>query len=170
MRKTVLKSILGCIAVCFLIIGFLYVNNDIGVAMSGLEDDVRSSSKIKEDWVVEGDVSDTMAAYISYAPDKTDHSFSVYVNRPGFSFGYFFRGGGNIIYLTEFTVKGYNERAFISMNHENVERIEIDNGDGVQVIDIDSNKPFAVVLPVNAGNVIFYDIQGQAVEYSKNRL
>ena len=51
---------------------------------------------------------------------KTDHTFSVYVNRPGLSFGYFFRGGGDIVevddYIAEFVVEGNNERAFISMN------------------------------------------------------
>ena len=72
------------------------VNNDIGVASTNLEADIRSSQKIKDDWTVEGSVSDTMAAYISYPQDMSDHTFSVYVNRPGFSFGYFFRGGGSL--------------------------------------------------------------------------
>ena len=40
---------------------------------------------------VDGSISDTMAAFISYPQDKTDHTFSVYVNRPGLSFGYFFQ-------------------------------------------------------------------------------
>ena len=161
MKKVTIKVILGCVAVCLLTIGFLYVNNDIGVPISRLEDDVRlSSGKIKEDWVVEGTVSDVMAAYISYSPDKSDHTYSVYVNRHGFSFGYFFREGGNIIGIKEVTVDGYKERAFISMNDEHIERIEIDNGNGVRVIELSGNKPFAVVLPLNAGKVTFYDVNG----------
>ena len=72
-----------------------------------------------------------MAAYISYPQDLSDHSFSVYVNRPGLSFGYFFRGGGKLSGvqrgIVEFTVEGYNERAFISMNQQQVQQLEIDD-------------------------------------------
>ena len=115
-----------------------------------------------------------MAAFISYPKDKKDHTFSVYVNRPGLSFGYFFRGGGDIVqvedYIAEFVVEGYNERAFISMNTQNVVRVEIDDGNGVRVIDIDSGKPFAIVLPLNAGDICFYDTIGNAVEYHRQLL
>ena len=84
-----------------------------------LEADIRSSQKIKDDWTLEGSVSNTMAAYISYPQDMSDHTFSVYVNRPGLSFGYFFRGGGTLSGIqrgiVEFTVEGYNERALSAL-------------------------------------------------------
>ena len=64
-------------------------------------------------------------------------------------------------------VTGLEERAFISMNKQQVECLKIDNGNSVQVIDIDSNKPFAIVLPVNAGALSFYDVDGNAVEFQK---
>ena len=41
-----------------------------------------------DDWIVDGSVSDTMAVFISYPQDKSDHTFSIYVNRSGLSFGY----------------------------------------------------------------------------------
>ena len=115
-----------------------------------------------------------MAAFISYPLDKTDHTFSVYVNRPGLSFGYFFRGGGDSVaieeYIAEYTVKGYNERAFVSMNKQKVKCLEVDDGNSVQVIEIDSNRPFALVLPVNVGNITFYDENGNTVEYCNHPL
>ena len=90
------------------------------------------------------------------------------------SFGYFFLGGGDIVavddYIAEFVVEGYTERAFISMNTQNVVRVEIDDGNGVRVIDIDSGKPFAIVLPLNAGDICFYDTIGNAVEYHRQLL
>ena len=113
---------IGVVLACILFVCFLYTNNEIGVTSSKLEADIRSSQKIKDDWTVDGSVSSTMAAYISYPQDLSDHSFSVYVNRPGLSFGYFFRGGGNLSGvqrgIAEYTVEGYNERAFISMNQK----------------------------------------------------
>lgn len=77
-------------------------------------------------------MEDAKAAFISYPRDMTDQIFSVYVNRPGLSFGYFFRGGGNLAGvnagITEYTVEAYKERAFICMNQQQVERLKIDEG------------------------------------------
>ena len=91
------------------------------------------------------------------------------LSRPGLSFGYFFRGGGNLSgvasEITEFTVEGYEERAFISMNQEQVAQLKIDDGNSVQTIDVDSSSPFAIVLPTNAGNIAFYDVNGKTVKY-----
>lgn len=168
------KVAICLMAVSIVFVGFLYFNNDIGIHKSKIETDIRLSQKIQDDWFVEGMVSDSMAAYISYPQDKSDHTFSVYVNRPGLSFGYFFRGGGDIVgvekFIAEYTLDEYDERAFISMNIQKVDRIEVDNGIEVQVIDIDSERPFAVVLPVNVGEAVFYDIDGNVVEYTNNSL
>ena len=173
-KKIVLKTVIGILLVCSLFVGFLYISSDIGIASGNLETDIRSSQKIKDDWTVDGSVSSTMAAYISYPQDLSDHSFSVYVNRPGLSFGYFFRGGGTLSGIqrgiVEFTVEGYNERAFISMNQQQVQQLEIDDGNTIQVVDIDRNKPFAIVLPINAGNITFYDVNRNTVEYWNNPL
>ena len=110
-----------------------------------------------------------MAAYISYPQDMSDHTFSVYVNRPGLSFGYFFRAGGKLSEIqegiAEFTTEGANERALISMNQQQVQQLQIDDGRAKQAIDIDSDQPFAIVLPINAGSITFYDVNGNAVEY-----
>lgn len=174
MKKRFLKIVIGIVFVCILFVGYLYANNDIGMTSTNLEADIRSSQKIKDDWTLDGSVSNTMAAYISYPQDKSDHAFSVYVKHPGLSFGYFFRGGGNLSGvqrgIVEFTVEGYNERAFISMNQQQVQQLEIDDGNAIQVIDIDSNKPFVIVLPINAGKITFYDVNRNTVEYRNNPL
>ena len=174
MKKKFPKILLGIVLVCALAFGFLYANGDIGKTANSLEADLRQSQKVLDDWNVEGSISDTMAAFISYPNVKTDHTYSVYVNRPGLSFGYFFRGGGDIVevdnYIAEFVVEGYNERAFISMNTQNVVRLEIDDGNNIRVIDIDSGKPFAIVLPLNAGNICFYDANGNVMEYLRHPL
>ncbi len=168
------KALLGVFLVCTVFVGFLYLNNDIGIQKSQLEADIRSSQKIESDWIVDGEVSDSIAAFISYPRDMTDHTFSVYVNRPGLSFGYFFRGGGSLSGveggIAEYTVAGYPERAFISMNKQQVERLEIDDGSSIHVVELDSSKPFAITLPVNAGNITFYDVNGVAVEFWEHPL
>lgn len=168
------KAAIGILLACIVFVAFLYLNNDIGIQKSQFESDIRSSQKIRSDWIVDGNVSDTMAAFISYPRDMTDHTFSLYVNRPGLSFGYFFRGGGDLSGakdgISAYTVEGYNERAFISMNKQQVERLEIDNGSSIKVVDIDSDKPFSIVLPVNAGGISFYDVNGNTVGFSEQQL
>ncbi len=88
---------------------------------------------------------------------------------PGLSFGYFFRAGGKLSEIqegiAEFTAEGANERALISMNQQQVQQLQIDDGHAKQAIDIDSDQPFAIVLPINAGSITFYDVNGNAVEY-----
>lgn len=174
MKKYVGKIVLVLILVCAVFVGILYGSNCFGIPEFKIESDIRASQKIQEDWTVDGVVSDTMAAFISYPQDRSDHTYSVYVNRPGLSFGYFFRGGGDIVavedFITEFTVEGYNERAFISMNTQKVDRLEVDDGNEVQVIEIDSEKPFAIVLPMNAGNITFYNTEGNIVDFTTHPL
>ena len=110
-----------------------------------------------------------MAAYISYPEDKSDYTFSIYVKHSGLSYGYFFRAGGSIAEIgggiKEFTFDDCNELALISMNTQNVARLEIDNGIEIKTIEFDSEKPFATVLQQNAGELRFYDVNGNAVEY-----
>ena len=67
------KILLGVIIICLLFIGFLYVNNDIGVKASNLETDIRKSQKIPKDWSIDGSISDTMAAFIFPKIRMTTH-------------------------------------------------------------------------------------------------
>lgn len=75
MKKRFLKIVIGIVLVCILFVGFLYANNNIGMTSTNLETDIRSSQKIKDDWTLDGSVSNTMAAYISYSQDMSDHTF-----------------------------------------------------------------------------------------------
>lgn len=169
--KTILSLAMLAILLFF---GFLYINNDIGIQGSKIESDILSSQKIDDDWHITGEVSNSMAAYISYPEDLSDHTFSVYVNRPGLSFGYFFRCGGGLgsveTSITEFTLDGYNERAFMSMNQQKVNQLVLDDGNSPQVIEIDSSKPFAIVLPVNSGALTFYTKDGSIAEITEYSL
>ena len=165
--KNPTKIIAAILALSLLWIGILYIRNDIGIPRAKLEADARSSQRI-DDWLCQSGVSDSMAAFIFYPEDKSDHTFSLYVNRPGMSLGYFFRAGGDLTgigkYITDHRVEGFNQRAFISMNQVGAVRLEIDDGNTVQTIPLEAGEPFALILPVNAGSVIFYDADGSPIE------
>jgi len=153
------------IAIIFLI---LYFNNDIGTCKSNIEKDARISQKIDDSWQVVKSTTDTMSAMLFYDENLSEYTFSIYVNREGLSFGYFFRGGGSTNAenkgIAEYKIEGYNEKPYLSMNKQQVAKIEIDNGDTVEIIDIDHTKPFAVVLPFGMGTIKIYDINGDIVQ------
>ena len=182
MKKILPKIILASVFVLSLFLGFRFANIGIdavihfdpGIPASRLEADIRKEQKIPDDWTVEGNASNTMAAYVSYSPDKSSHTASVYVDRPGISSGYFFRFSGPASTasrdITAFTVKDYNEAAFVSMNAKQIFQVEIGDGDNIRVIDIDPNKPFAIVLPLNEGSICFYNLDGECIEYYKQAI
>ena len=90
------KASIALILFVVVFAGILHVNNDIGIRKEKIVSDIRSSQRIDENWITDGETSDSMAAYISYPKDNTDHTYSIFVNRPGLSFGYFFRAGGSL--------------------------------------------------------------------------
>lgn len=59
---------------------------------------------------------------------------------------------------------------FISMNAQKIGRMEIDDGHSVQVIEIDSNNPFAIVLPINEAKIAFFDINENLITFLENTL
>ena len=179
MKKILPKIILAFVFVLTLFLGFRFANTGIGaliqldpgIPASRLEADIRKEQKIPDDWTVEGNASNTMAAYVSYSPDKSSHTASVYVDRPGISSGYFFRFSGPASTasrdITAFTVKDYTEAAFISMNIKQVFEIEIGDGDNIRAINVDPDKPFAIILPLNEGSIRFYNLDGKLIDYHK---
>lgn len=84
MRNVLQKSgkVIGVLllvgVVCF---GYLYVNHDIGVQKSRLEEDIRAQQKVPEDWTITGDASDTVAAYVSYPEDQSDHNLLCHLHQ-----------------------------------------------------------------------------------------
>ena len=169
--EKVFKYVGAFVAVVIISFLILYSNNDIGINKVNIEKHARISQKISDDWQVVKDTTELMSAMVFYNENLSNHTFSIYVNRPGLSFGYFFRGGGSMGEgIKEFYINGYNERAFISMNRQQVCKVEIDNGNSIKIIEIESTKPFAFILPVNIGSVTIYDINGNVIESQKRGL
>lgn len=156
------------VIIIFILFSFLYFNSDIGTARSKIEKEARFAHKVDDRWQVIKSTTDTMSAMLFYNSDFDDHTFSIYVNRKGLSFGYFYRGGGSLSvddnHIAKYHVEGYQEMAYISINKQQVIKIEIDDGNIVETIDIDNTKPFSVIFPNNSGIIKFYDINGDSIE------
>lgn len=146
---------------------FLWFRNDIGISKNSFEANAHGSSKIQADWQVTMQTTDAMSAMVFYPEDKSDHSFQIYVKRPGVSFGYFFRGGNlNAVEdsIVELAVETIQDNAFLSLNSQQVAKVEIDNGSAIETIDLGSSKPFAIVFPKNTGSITFFDVNGNVAD------
>ncbi len=166
------ENIIRIILLCVLITGFLIVKTDIGVKGENVVWDARKMQNIPEEYLHVGHVSENLAGYIFYDEDKSDCTFSVYINHPGFSFGYYFRMGGSHYEISEGIVKyknaEINEVIYMSLNRVGAVNIKIDDGNSVKVSDL-TDGPFVFILPANAGEVRFYDAEGNIIPYNERK-
>jgi len=158
------KNITLCIAICVLAgLAIASFTGVFGTSANNIEQEARKSQKIDSSWEVSQSVSDGLCALIFYNETLDDYTYSIYLNRKVFSMGYFFRSGGSntgiIDGIREFTYDT-NGSALISMNKDNVAKIELNNGVNVTNIDVNPAKPFAIVIPTNCGSVTLFDING----------
>ena len=152
----------------FLTFIILISQSKIGVLKDNIEKDARKAHKIPEEWITAKDVNNNLGSLLFYSEDLSNFTFSIYQNKPGLSFGYFFRLGGGLPEISEEILKvtsTSNGDIFLSLNKVEVSRIEIDNGTNTKEILIESTKPFTVIIPENSGEIKFYNIDGHPIPY-----
>ena len=176
MKKVTSKILLPVFIALFFVVGWLFLlAGRVGVPRSRLEEDLRTSQNIPADWTVTSSVSDSAAVFLYYPPAQNRYGWSIYVNHPGLSFGYFFRGSlvaAGIhdnkeelpAAVEQIPIGDSGEIAYVSLNLTGVVRAEIDNGTDTQTITLDESKPFAILVPPDAGFVTFYDKEGNPAE------
>ena len=160
------KYIIGILSTFFLLFMLVISQENIGVSKNNMENDARKGHEIPEEWLTEKDVNNYLGALLFYSEDLSDFTFSIYQNRPGLSFGYFFRLGGGAPEISDGILKvnsnGYGD-IFLSLNKVQVSRIEIYDGENRKEILIENIKPFVVIIPANSGEIKFYDIDGYLI-------
>lgn len=158
--------------IVFVIIGILFIgmlmnaNGGIGLSERRLEKDARISQKIDDVWLNIGETNNRMGAYLFYDDALEEHTFSIYLNRPGFSYGYFFTHGGASSTIDS-GIKGYSYGAYgmvlMSMNTKKVSQIKLENEESLEIVKLDPLKPFVVLVPEAIDKVSLLDTEGQNV-------
>lgn len=163
--KKRLKLIIAVAVSALFIYLLLFCSGILGVSASKLEQDARSSQHIDKSWSVEKAVSDNIGTMIFYDEVSGESVFSIYLNRNGFSFGYFFYAGGSVGAIVdgvaEFTYADYGS-VLLSMNSNKVEKIVFGNKD-ISPILVDPTKPITVILPDNCESFDLYDVNGKSI-------
>lgn len=122
------KYIIGTVSGLGLMLVFLVNQDTIGLSKGKLESDARKYQSIKEDWTTSKYINEDFGVLLFYSEDLTSHTFSLYRNRPGLSFGYFFRLGGPLPELPDDILKiNSNGQGIIyaSLNKMQVSKIEL---------------------------------------------
>ena len=167
MKKRIGKIIAGITGVMIMILFLLFAAGAIGVSTGNIEADARKSQNIDEGWEASISTSDKLCAMIFYNEKLDNYVYSIYVNRTGLSIGwFFFEGGGESGIADSVCDFHYDNKgiALVSMNKDEVAKIELDHGGkGIEEIDVDPNKPFAIVLPENPGAITLFNDEGATV-------
>lgn len=165
MKAEKISIIIGILVI--ILLGILIILNlgIIGVSKNNLERNARKNQDISSDWEMVQDINEDMSAMLFYNEAKNDCRYSVYATHDGVSYGYFFIDGGVDGFMIDSSRSViYEDRGIVllSMNRDEVCRIEVESST-VEPIQVDPSKPFAVVLPLNCGEITLYDAQNNIV-------
>ena len=132
---------------------------------SDIEEHAREYQDIGDDWDIEIDLSDTLAAVLAYNDDMSDHTFAIYENANRIGTDYVFRHGGSTTSV-ERSVRVFKYDgaiALVSMNALHISRIECHDGASYE---IDPNAPFVLVIPIGGFDV--YGADGNLIDLEQD--
>ena len=161
------KQIL-CIGLLVCAISFFNGKDD--VAKGDLEQIAREQYRIGENWDCAKQIDDRMGALLFYDENTNAHRFLLYMKNMGLQGGYKLINSDTSTYIQD-GIEGYafQEKGMVlfSMNSVQIKEMRVTNKDGhTTIIPVDAWNPFAVVLPRNAQNVVFYNRAGEEVPIS----
>ena len=154
------------VATVLLVLAALFANGSFGVRAVNLEANGRKRLEINEEWQASVSYGKHLGAVLFY--DEADgFEVAIYENRPKLSFGFFplynSHEGAEARGLVRYTVPGYNEQVFVTLNPDHIVKAEIGEGEAAETIALEGDKPFALVTGRDKP-VVFYDEAGQVVE------
>lgn len=160
------RVIIGtCLCILILLLILVPISNRVGVPRENIEADARQFGRVSQNWDLRKETTNTMSALLFFPQNRSDSAYYIYLNRPGLSFGYFFRVGGSISEIEgndviAFTFDGYDEIAYLSMNEFCIDYILMDNGTKTERVNLNAEEPFVVILPKGADKISFCNVNG----------
>lgn len=150
-----------------LTIGFVSYNSHTGVSKSDIEKQARIDLSVDSNWKAEKAIGNSVSGILFYDQTRSAYKYAIYIKKP-LSLEFFFTSGGCTQLEMKGVVKYTNanslEAVYLSMNKQKVNRIELNNGNNIEEVEVDHTKPFAVIFPSDAKSVTFQDIDGNHVE------
>jgi hypothetical protein len=164
--KQKIRPYLSFIFSVILIAILLLIYGNIGVSKDSLEKDARNNHHIDPTWEVATSVNENLGILLFYDKNTYEYTYSIYLNHPGISYGYFFREGGGLAGLEDGTVQFTSEQgsAIFSLNQDKISRIDFGNKT-LSSIMIDPSKPFTALVPAYSKSITMYDVNESLVPF-----
>ncbi len=166
MKAEKIPVLIGLVLIILLAFLIIWQAGIFGVSKDRLEQDARKRQSVENSWEMVQAVDDNICAMLFYDESRGKYTYSIYLTKEGLSYGYFYRQGGTDAYMEEgvkglvFENKGI---ALLSLNEDKVCKIVVDNSVEEKTIRVDSDEPFAVVLPIDCSAITMYDAQDNVV-------
>lgn len=166
MKVEKIPALIGLVLIILLAFLIIWQAGIFGVSKSRLEQDAREKQGVEKGWEMAQAVNEDMCAMLFYDEEKENYAYTIYLTKNGLSYGYFYRQGGTDAYMEE-GVKGvvFEDKgiALLSLNEDKVCKIVVDDSVKQETIQVDSEEPFAIVLPIECGAITMYDAQENVV-------
>lgn len=163
------KVMTGIIILLIIVAGILILGKwqsfDALTTASDIEEHAREFQDISNDWDIEIEMTDTIAAVLAYNDDKSDHVFAIYESANKSAVDYKFRHGGSSTSI-ERSVRVFKYDgaiALVSMNALHITKIECHDGASYE---IDPNTPF--VLIIQSGGFDVYGADGSKIDLEQD--
>ncbi|MCI8287019.1 MAG: hypothetical protein HFH89_05060 [Lachnospiraceae bacterium] len=166
MKLEKISMLLGAIVMILLAFLIVWQADILGVSAGRLEQDARENQSIDNSWEVAQGMNEDLCAMLFYDQERDKCTYSIYVSREGFSFGYFFGKGGTDVYMTENVEAVVLEDkgiALLSLNQDKVCKIKVGDESDAEFISVNPGEPFALVLPIDCGEITLYDTKENVV-------
>lgn len=150
-----LRRIFAPLAVLIVLVFFIgYQSNAFGVPAKRLESFSRDNQSIPAEWLCLQEGNDNVAALLFFPPDKSSAIYSIYYKGSGLSLGYHARARGFMSSIQaevcEFHYSEQNMLILLSLNRPGISQAEVKQDGMSQMIALDAQEPFVLVLPLNA--------------------
>lgn len=163
------KVMTGIIIFLIIIAGVLVFGKwqpfDTLSSASDIEKHAREFQGIGDDWDIEIEMENSIAAVLAYNDDMSDHVFAIYENTSKSAADYEFRHGGSSTSI-ERSVRVFKYDgaiALVSMNALHITKIDCHDGASYE---IDPNAPF--VLVIQSGGFDVYGVDGNLIDLEQD--
>ncbi len=159
--------VMRMLCIGLLVCAVSFFSKDDDVIKGDLEENARNAYQIGENWKCAKQIDERMGALLFYDENTQEHRFLLYMQNGGFKGGYQLIKSDSSTYIAD-GVEGYafQEKGMVlfSMNKEQAKEMYVTNQAGhTTIIPVDAWKPFALVLPKDAKDVVLYGREKQKI-------
>lgn len=167
------RVLLAVFMAALAVLGVLWKCGVVGIREYRVSADAQKKLEIAQDWSSksDGDGKQVTGIFYDYENAPLKGTYYCYVNRPGFSYGFFFQKSGNLdrsMGIQKLDLGQYGA-AYVSLNSQQAAKVIRDDGVEPAAKSISPYAPFVVISQKHDCAFRFYDKSGKEIPVSAAR-